>query len=175
MTPEMLEHEAYPPGAAAAELKAGLVRTAATPVELLGGLHIHRGDEAQAPSRARPHVFGPALKMLGRQIRFAVQNITAATVETPPLPFIRCKKLHVLIAQIDPVDSRTAQNEFIAQMRALMIDAQQIRPGAPAVTERQSDPVIRVDQIARRGVEIEQREHPALNPDLRAASASQKS
>src|SRR3989344_2253567 len=149
----MLEHEAYPPGAAAAELKAGLVRTAATPVELLGGLHIHRGDEAQAPSRARPHVFGPALKMLGRQIRFAVQNITAATVETPPLPFIRCKKLHVLIAQ----------------MRALMIDAQQIRPGAPAVTERQSDPVIRVDQIARRGVEIEQREHPALNPDLRAA------
>src|SRR3989344_3550201 len=175
MTTEVLQHQAPPPRSAAFELKAHLVGAAAAPTEFLGSAYIHSGDEVKLAGRAWLDVLGASMHLLGGEFRLRMHQIPATAVNAPPLPFIGDESFQFLVTQVHPVDARIAENELIAEMRTLMIQPDQIRPRAAAVTDGQADPVIRIDEIARRRVEVEQREHRALDTDLGAAVFSEQS
>jgi hypothetical protein len=64
-----------------------------------------------------------------------------------------------------------AQQELVPEMRALVVESQRRRKPLPAQRERRSHPEVRVDQIVRRRVEVEDREHAAEEAELPAAVA----
>src|SRR5262245_24041593 len=96
-----------------------------------------------------------------------VEEIAAARVEAdlPVEEVIRELEVHGLVAQVDAVRLR-AQEELVAQVRALMIEPREHFEWALRVGAREGGEVVGIDEVVGRGVHVEDREHAGLDADL---------
>src|SRR5206468_2398780 len=112
---------------------------------------IDSGDEAaEIPTESMTAIFDAGFGVAGFQVRrIAADQVPRAAVRAPAFPFVRCDRIDGLDAQVDANDVRLAQQEFIAQVRALVIQAVARRETANSIRETEADVVVRIDEIVR--------------------------
>src|SRR3569623_1954440 len=163
---EVFQHQ--PDFAAAARHigETGLIRAIPAPALFFAALQVQRRHEIEFTDRVTFASFHADLEMPGPQIGRAVHHVPAATIETHAVEIERPDRLQLFIAEIDAVDAGMAEQEFVAEVRTLMIKPRQHRPRSAPIVERYAYPVVGIDQIGRRRIEIEKTEHRALQAHL---------
>src|ERR1039458_9177787 len=159
--------------APAFELDTGNNRDVGSPVGVLIVLHVNRRERthcvAQEPPRARE--FHSSLRCPRLQTgRIPIDQVSGAAIDAQPLrrltEFLGENQVGFLVAKVDAVHEGIRQQEFVAQMGALVKNPQERGESLPSVGERDPDEVIGVLQIFRVGIEVEDREDASLNPNL---------
>src|SRR5690606_8266087 len=98
-------------------------------------------------------------------VRFPVEQIAAATVDAPALAeIVGQEEVRRLVAEIDPVlrIDVVAEQELVAEMSALMGEAEEGGKAVFAVDGSNADNVVGVDQVFALAVEIENRKDTRL-------------
>ncbi len=100
-----------------------------------------------------------------------MHQIAPARVQPRPSVVVGQDRFHLLETEVHTGESGPPQQKFVAEMTALMIQADPGRPGAGPPRHRNSDDEVGVDQIGGRRVQVELGEHAGEHPDLPAVAA----
>src|SRR3972149_4482396 len=152
------------------ELQAGAQREVRVPIVLFAELETAPRD---GPQPALPE--GPWALELGAGLSqpttegrgVHVDQVSAAAIGAQAQGQVVGELgVQALIAQVDSVRARLAQEQLVAEMRALVEDPAERREVAEAVSHEARGEEVGVDEIERLRVEIEDREDPALHSRL---------
>jgi hypothetical protein len=104
-----------------------------------------------------------------------VDQVLTAAVHSPSAPSAGIDELNGFVAEVNLFRRINTLEEFIPQVRALVINAETERIVAKAVGGGNADGVIRIDEVVGRGVQVELSKHGAFHTQLQAVPPSRLS
>jgi hypothetical protein len=161
------------------ELESGADAHRRLPVLLLGRLEVAGSHESHARHRAESYEstsgapFQSAVRDVALEVlRVAAQEVFPSRVNAERPTVEREDHLRGLERDVLALERRVvlAQQELVAQVRALMVEPQARGERTASHRDRKPDDVIGVDQIVGRLVEIELGEHAALEAHLKTVA-----
>ena len=175
--PLQLEHQRHQPDRMSRRRVSGNLEPEAAavrgcPVVLLGRLHVEAAHQLQWPPSTAPKLGAEVgdLRLDGEWL--PPEDPFSTTVHAQRSELLRDQYVDRFKREVLSLNGG-AQEIFITQMRALVIQTHTCAETVAAIRQRNADDVIRIDQVVRLRIEIELRERccrprPVERPRLRA-------
>ena len=138
----------------------------------LGGLHVDAGQQLHLPRAARSQLDAGMEQRIRQLVGLAPEDLFGADVEPQRTDFLRHQEFDRLEREVLANDLLAAEQVFVAEMRALVIQLGAEAEAVAAERQRKPDDVVGVDQIVRRRAQVELGEDAADDVELEAFQGS---
>src|SRR5215510_1600340 len=97
-----------------------------------------------------------------------MDQVPSSRIHTPPpaRSIQREERFELLKAHFHSLEARVSEQEFVPEMTALMVEPHARGDQSASPRDWNPDDIVRIDEILRRGAQIELRKDPTKDADL---------